>query len=281
MLYIIENNGVYGLTKGQFSASADVGTKAKKGEANFQPPIDPVLLAMTLGASFVARSFSGDKEQLVPLIQAGLKHKGFALIDVLSPVRHLQRSRRLDQELRLHPRALRAGRACGLHPVRARDQGAVQGRRVAAGDDARRQPHRAAQARCEPTTRRIASLAATQIQERMKAGEYLTGLLFVEAGAEGVPRGERHARGAAQQHSLRDAVAGLEEPREDPRALSLIELAIVEMQRPGALARRPAFNSLERTAITSDADRRRHHRDLHHRHHRRHRHRRPCAPELH
>src|ERR1700738_4365766 len=85
MLYIIENNGVYGLTKGQFSASADIGTKAKKGETNFQPPIDPVLLAMTLGASFVARSFSGDKEQLVPLIQAGLKHKGFALIDVLSP----------------------------------------------------------------------------------------------------------------------------------------------------------------------------------------------------
>src|ERR1700755_2082831 len=85
MLYIIENNGVYGLTKGQFSASADVGTKAKKGETNFQPPIDPVLLAMTLGASFVARSFSGDKSQLVPLIQAGLNHNGFALIDVLSP----------------------------------------------------------------------------------------------------------------------------------------------------------------------------------------------------
>ena len=85
MLYIIENNGVYGLTKGQFSASADIGTKAKKGETNFQPPIDPVLLAMTLGASFVARSFSGDKQQLVPLIQAGLKHQGFALIDVLSP----------------------------------------------------------------------------------------------------------------------------------------------------------------------------------------------------
>ena len=85
MLYIIENNGVYGLTKGQFSASADIGTRAKKGETNFQPPIDPVLLAMTLGASFVARSFSGDKQQLVPLIQAGLKHSGFALIDVLSP----------------------------------------------------------------------------------------------------------------------------------------------------------------------------------------------------
>jgi len=85
MLYLIENNGVYGLTKGQFSASADVGSKAKRGEENVQPPVDPVLTALTLGCTFVARSFSGDKEQLVPLIQAGLRHKGFALIDVLSP----------------------------------------------------------------------------------------------------------------------------------------------------------------------------------------------------
>jgi 2-oxoglutarate/2-oxoacid ferredoxin oxidoreductase subunit beta len=85
MLYIIENNGVYGLTKGQFSASADIGTKAKRGDINQSPPIDPVLLALTLGATFVARSFSGDKAQLVPLIQAGLRHRGFALIDVLSP----------------------------------------------------------------------------------------------------------------------------------------------------------------------------------------------------
>ncbi len=85
MLYLIENNGVYGLTKGQFSASADVGSKAKKGEINQQPPIDPVTLALSLGGSFVGRSFSGDKEQLVPLIKAGILHKGFALLDVLSP----------------------------------------------------------------------------------------------------------------------------------------------------------------------------------------------------
>src|ERR1700685_36744 len=85
MLYLIENNGVYGLTKGQFSASADIGTQAKKGDVNQVPPIDPVLLALTLGATFVARSFSGDKAQLVPLIQAGMRHKGLALIDVLSP----------------------------------------------------------------------------------------------------------------------------------------------------------------------------------------------------
>ena len=85
MVYIIENNGVYGLTKGQFSASADIGSKAKRGEVNKQPPIDPVQIAMSLGGTFVARSFSGDKEQLVPLIKAGVRHNGFALIDVLSP----------------------------------------------------------------------------------------------------------------------------------------------------------------------------------------------------
>lgn len=85
MLYMLENNGVYGLTKGQFSAAADLGSVAKKGLVNEQPPIDPVLMAIAAGASFVARSFSGDKEQLVPLIKAGLKHKGFGLIDVISP----------------------------------------------------------------------------------------------------------------------------------------------------------------------------------------------------
>ncbi len=85
MLYILGNNGVYGLTKGQFSASSEVGTKSKKGEVNQQRPIDPVSLALGLGATFVARSFSGDKAQLVPLIKAGLAHQGFALIDVISP----------------------------------------------------------------------------------------------------------------------------------------------------------------------------------------------------
>jgi 2-oxoglutarate ferredoxin oxidoreductase subunit beta len=85
MLYVIENNGVYGLTKGQFSASSDVGSKSKKGEANRQRPIDPAMLALSLGASFVARSFSGDKEQLVPILKAGLEHRGLALVDVISP----------------------------------------------------------------------------------------------------------------------------------------------------------------------------------------------------
>ena len=85
MLYVLDNNGVYGLTKGQFSASADVGSKSKKGEANVQAPIDPVLLALSLGATFVARSFSGDKRQLVPILKAGITHRGLALVDVISP----------------------------------------------------------------------------------------------------------------------------------------------------------------------------------------------------
>jgi 2-oxoglutarate/2-oxoacid ferredoxin oxidoreductase subunit beta len=85
MLYVIENNGVYGLTKGQFSASTDVGSKSKRGEPNQQRPIDPVKLGLTLGATFIARSFSGDKEQLVPILKAGLTHRGFALVDIISP----------------------------------------------------------------------------------------------------------------------------------------------------------------------------------------------------
>jgi 2-oxoglutarate ferredoxin oxidoreductase subunit beta len=85
MLYVIENNGVYGLTKGQFSASSDIGSKSKKGESNRMSPIDPVQLALSLGATFVARSFSGDKQQLIPILKAALSHRGFALVDVISP----------------------------------------------------------------------------------------------------------------------------------------------------------------------------------------------------
>jgi 2-oxoglutarate/2-oxoacid ferredoxin oxidoreductase subunit beta len=85
VLYVLENNGVYGLTKGQFSASADPGSLSKKGEANTMEAIDGALLALTLGATFVARSFSGDKAQLVPLLKAGITHKGFAFIDIISP----------------------------------------------------------------------------------------------------------------------------------------------------------------------------------------------------
>ncbi len=85
MLYVVENNGVYGLTKGQDSATTDRGSKSKKGEPSPFEAIDLASVALQLGATFVARSFSGDKEQLVPLIKAALAHDGFAFIDVVSP----------------------------------------------------------------------------------------------------------------------------------------------------------------------------------------------------
>ena len=85
MTYILENNGVYGLTKGQFSATADKGSKAKKGATNKDSAIDTVGLALLMGATFVARSFSGDKHQLVPLVKAAIAHPGAAFIDVISP----------------------------------------------------------------------------------------------------------------------------------------------------------------------------------------------------
>jgi 2-oxoglutarate ferredoxin oxidoreductase subunit beta len=85
IVYIIEDNGCYGLTKGQFSPTADLGTKAKNGVINELPPIDTCSLAIQLGASFVARSFSGDKKQLLSILKASLSHRGTCMIDVLSP----------------------------------------------------------------------------------------------------------------------------------------------------------------------------------------------------
>ena len=85
LVYIIENNGVYGLTKGQFSASADIGAVLKHGQKNLYAPIDPIAVGLAIGATFLARSFSGDKQQLVPVLKAAAMHRGFALVDVLSP----------------------------------------------------------------------------------------------------------------------------------------------------------------------------------------------------
>ncbi len=85
LIYIIENNGVYGLTKGQFSATADVGSKLKTGVINDLPPIDICIMAVELGATFVARSFSGDKKQLQAMLKAAIAHKGTVVLDVISP----------------------------------------------------------------------------------------------------------------------------------------------------------------------------------------------------
>src|SRR6202167_5982192 len=85
MIYIIEDNGVYGLTKGQFSPTADLGSKLKTGVVNDLPPIDTCALAIELGATFVGRSFSGDKKQLLSLLKAALSHRGTVMLDVISP----------------------------------------------------------------------------------------------------------------------------------------------------------------------------------------------------
>jgi 2-oxoglutarate ferredoxin oxidoreductase subunit beta len=85
IIYVIEDNGCYGLTKGQFSPTADVGSKLKNGVVNDLPPIDTCALAVELGATFVARSFSGDKKQLLALLKAALAHRGTVMLDVLSP----------------------------------------------------------------------------------------------------------------------------------------------------------------------------------------------------
>src|SRR6201994_4092529 len=85
MIYVIENNGVYGLTKGQFSATADLGSKLKTGVINDLPPIDTCTLAIELGATFIGRSFSGDKKQLLAMMKAAIAHKGAVLLDVISP----------------------------------------------------------------------------------------------------------------------------------------------------------------------------------------------------
>ncbi|MEJ1966211.1 MAG: 2-oxoacid:ferredoxin oxidoreductase subunit beta [Gammaproteobacteria bacterium] len=179
MLYVIENNGVYGLTKGQFSASADVGTKAKKGETNFQPPVDPVLLAMTLGATFVARSFSGDRQQLVPLIQAGLAHKGFALIDVLSPCvtfnDHEGSTKsyaytREHYEPAVHTDFVPPGQEIVADYQHGESLPVVM-------HDGSRIVLRKLEADYDPTDRLVAE---AQIQKHLKVGEHLTGLLFLE-----------------------------------------------------------------------------------------------------
>ena len=196
MVYIIENNGVYGLTKGQFSASADLGSTAKKGEANTQPPIDPVQLAITLGATFVARSFSGDKGQLVPLIQAAMHHDGFALIDVLSPcvtfndhegsTRSYAYTREHYEEVVHadfvpHAPEIAVSYAEGeLQPVTMHDGSQILLRKLDQAYD--------------PTDRGV---ALETIQERIKHHEYLTGLLYITKGQP-----EFHAQNATPDGPL-------------------------------------------------------------------------------
>jgi 2-oxoglutarate ferredoxin oxidoreductase subunit beta len=196
LLYIIENNGVYGLTKGQFSASADIGSRAKKGEVNRQPPIDPVQLAITLGASFVARSFSGDKPQLVPLLQAAMHHRGFALIDVLSPCvtfnDHEGSTRSYAYAREHYEEAVHTDFVPPAEQI-AVDYAAGQAQAVTMHDGSRI-VLRKIDEQYDPTDR---AAALQEIQTRLAAGEYLTGLLYL-----GDDQPELHALSATPEQPL-------------------------------------------------------------------------------
>ena len=179
MVYIVENNGVYGLTKGQFSATADKGSKSKRGAVNADEPIDMVMLALTLGATFVARGFSGDKSQLVPLIKAAVEHRGAAFIDVVSPCvafnNHAGSTKSYDY-VREHNEAVnrldfmpeRAPIVAdpapgGVQDVVLHDGGTLRLRKLATDYDPRDKLN-----------------AMTYLETRRAAGEVVTGLLYVQ-----------------------------------------------------------------------------------------------------
>ena len=183
MVYIVENNGVYGLTKGQFSATADRGSKSKKGVVNADNPVDLITLALQLGATYVARGFSGDKDQLVPLIKAALSHPGAAFIDVVSPCvafnNHAGSTKSYDY-VRAHNEAVNridfmprhaeitATYAPGeVTEVAQHDGSVLRLRKVATDYDA---------------TDRLAAMSF--IQTHQARGEVVTGLLFVDPDAD-------------------------------------------------------------------------------------------------
>jgi 2-oxoglutarate ferredoxin oxidoreductase subunit beta len=179
MLYIVENNGVYGLTKGQFSATSDKGSKSKRGVVNTDEPIDLVSMALQLGATYVGRSFSGDKTQLVPLIKGAIAHHGAAFIDCISPCvafnnhpgstksfdyvrEHNEAVNRLD--VMIGREEITADYAPGtVEAVTQHDGSTLFLRKLAADYD---------------PNDRIAAM--TYLQQQQAAGEIVTGLLYVE-----------------------------------------------------------------------------------------------------
>jgi 2-oxoglutarate ferredoxin oxidoreductase subunit beta len=183
MTYIVENNGVYGLTKGQFSATADRGSKSKRGVTNTDSAIDLVGIALQLGASFVARSFSGDKTQLVPLIEAAIKHNGASFIDVISPCvafnNHTGSTKSFDY-VREHNEAVnRLDVISGRAPITVDyAPGTVQ---VVEQHDGTKLALRKVDADYDVHDR-LAAMAF--LQKHAAKGQVVTGLLYVDAEAE-------------------------------------------------------------------------------------------------
>jgi 2-oxoglutarate/2-oxoacid ferredoxin oxidoreductase subunit beta len=187
MLYIVENNGVYGLTKGQFSATSDKGAKSKRGAVNRDGPIDLVGMALLLGATFVARSFSGDKAQLVPLIKAGLTHGGAAFIDCVSPCvtfnNHPGSTKSFDY-VREHNDAVNR-----LDFITGRDEITVE---YAAGQVETVRQHDGSVLRLRKLDAEYdvhdRAAAIQLLEERHTAGEIVTGLLYVQPDPEDLHR---------------------------------------------------------------------------------------------
>ena len=182
MVYIVENNGVYGLTKGQFSATADKGSKSKRGVVNTEEPIDMIGLALLLGATFVARSFSGDKKQLVPLIEAAIEHQGAAFIDVISPCVAFNN----------HPGSTRSYDYVREHNEAVNRLDVITGREEITADYAPGEVTEVTQH--DGSVLRLRKLAADYdatdrikvmhyLQERAAAGEVVTGLLYLDPNA--------------------------------------------------------------------------------------------------
>jgi len=183
MTYIVENNGVYGLTKGQFSATADQGSTSKRGVVNADSPIDLIGLALQLGATYVGRSFSGDKAQLVPLIKGAIAHRGASFLDVISPCVAFNNhagSTKSYEYVRAHNDAVNR-----LDVIPPRQEIAVD---YAAGETVEVEQHDGSRLRLHKIDAgydprdRIAAM--NYVQQHQARGEVVTGLLYVEAQAE-------------------------------------------------------------------------------------------------
>jgi len=187
MTYIVENNGVYGLTKGQFSATADRGSKSKRGAVNSDTAIDLAAMALQLGATYVARSFSGDKDQLVPLIKGALRHGGAALLDVISPCvafnNHAGSTKSYDY-VREHNEAVNRIDFMPRRSEITASYGAGETIDVVAHDGSVLRLRKLGQS--YDTGDRIAAMS--HIASHEARGEILTGLLFVDPEAEDLHR---------------------------------------------------------------------------------------------
>ena len=185
MVYILENNGVYGLTKGQFSATADKGSASKKGVANADSPIDTVSLALLMGATFVARSFSGDKGQLVPIIRAAIGHTGAAFIDIVSPCvafnNHAGSTKSYDY-VRAHNEAVNSLDFIEHKEAITTDYAAGTTVEVVQHDGTVVRLHKAAAD--YDATNKVSAM--NYIQEHEALGEVVTGLLYVDNQAEDI-----------------------------------------------------------------------------------------------